>query len=141
MPKKSNTPTYTSWVEMRRRCRSGHRADSHWYQGRGISVCDAWNSYDQFLADMGERPPGTTLDRVDNSGGYSPENCRWADAGVQARNRRSSRLIEFSGITQTLEEWSRQTGIKVPCLRYRLGKGWPLERAFGEPAMLGRNGH
>lgn len=86
----TDSPTYVSWVEMRRRCRSDrHRAE---YRDRGITVCERWRKFENFLADMGERPDGLTLDRIDNDGNYEPGNCRWATPDQQSRNRRSVKL-------------------------------------------------
>lgn len=83
------TPTYSTWRSMKKRCLNpGHRSWPH-YGGRGITICDAWlESFDAFLADMGERPDGTTLDRINPDGNYEPGNCRWATVLEQRHNRR-----------------------------------------------------
>ena len=86
------SPTYSSWQSMLMRCRYPDRDVTDKYINRGISVCDRWLDFNNFLADMGERPAGTTIDRKDNSKGYSPENCQWSTTISQARNRRNARL-------------------------------------------------
>jgi hypothetical protein len=87
------SPEYTVWAGMHARCRD---ATNQVYGGGGVRVCSRWRSFGAFLADMGPRPPGSTLDRRDNSKGYSPDNCRWATTKQQARNRRVNRLDEAS---------------------------------------------
>lgn len=86
------TPTYNSWSAMWTRCTSTKHKQFNDYGGRGITVCDAWQSFDEFLKDMGERPAGRTIDRIDNDKGYSGGNCRWATRAEQARNKRTTRI-------------------------------------------------
>lgn len=128
------SPTYKVWRSMLDRVdgRFGTDAQKRNYAGRGISVCGRWRAFEHFLADMGERPLGTSLDRINNAGPYSPENCRWATPTEQARNRRSDRLVEHRGELLTIAEWSDRTGIDATTIRHRLRSGWPPERALEE---------
>lgn len=83
-----SSPTYVSWSRMMQRCNDPNSNRWSLYGGRGITVCPQWRTFQGFLADMGERPPGKTLDRINVDGNYEPDNCRWATASEQARNRR-----------------------------------------------------
>ena len=118
------------------RCgRPSHRFFHH-YGGRGISVCDRWKTYDNFLADMGRRPSDKhSLDRIDNNGNYEPNNCRWATSVTQLRNRRANRMITFNGRTMCIAEWSEETGLSSAAITQRIdGLGWSIENALTIPA-------
>jgi hypothetical protein len=127
-------PLYRTWVGMRFRCRNpGHAAYGR-YGGRGISVCDRWNDFWLFVEDMGERPEGHTLDRIDNDGNYEPENCRWADARSQNRNTILNRIVRGpSGESLTVIEWSEKSGLKYSTILERLKRGWTEEEAVTVP--------
>jgi hypothetical protein len=84
----ADTRTYESWRKMRRRCTQTNFIDYPNYGGRGITICASWNDFANFLADMGERPEGHSLDRINNNGNYEPDNCRWATPAQQSANRR-----------------------------------------------------
>lgn len=87
------TPTYVSWAHMLQRCENEDNRAYADYGGRGITVCERWHTFDNFLADMGEKPVGLTLDRIDNDRGYEPGNCRWATRAVQNTNQRRNRRM------------------------------------------------
>lgn len=110
--------------------------DRHYpnWGGRGITVCERWqgeSGFANFLADMGERPPGRTLDRVDNDKGYCKENCRWATSKEQRRNSRQNTFVTWQGRTQCVADWAKELGMSSEVLLNRLQK-WPLERAMTE---------
>jgi len=102
-------------------------------------VCERWlESFENFLADMGERPAGMTLDRYpDKNGNYEPGNVRWATDEKQSNNRRTNRLMTMNGETMTLSQWSRRTGIPQGTLRSRYERGWPVEKILTKQMKRG----
>lgn len=127
----SKHPLYKRWQSMLQRCYYPKHVAFWRYGGAGISVCERWHSFPQFLEDMGEAPSGMSLERIDNTKGYSPENCRWATRIEQGRNTTTNRLITFDGRTQCLKAWANEIGITVPSLRNRLDR-WPIESAMSK---------
>lgn len=127
---------WSAWRNMHGRCENSKREDYHRYGGRGIKVCERWNSFENFLADMGKRPDGLTLERKDNDGDYEPDNCRWATKVEQARNRCNTKWHTLNGESKTIREWCEQFGISRDAVRSRLESGWDLERALTEPIAL-----
>jgi hypothetical protein len=128
------TRMYSIWLSMNSRCTNPRV--HHWdrYGGRGITVCERWRrSFENFLADMGEPPDGCTLDRIDNDGPYSPENCRWATQAEQRRNTSRARLLTYQDRTQPEVEWAEELGIGVGTLRSRINRGWTVERSLTQP--------
>lgn len=114
------SPEYHSWSSMIQRCTNSKRRSYQHYGGRGIKVCDRWLKFENFLADMGPRPPNTTLDRVNNDKDYTPQNCRWADTRTQARNSSQAVRVTISGVTRLLLDWCEQYQISVNTVRHRV---------------------
>jgi hypothetical protein len=104
----SRTRIYRTWANMMSRCRGHGEKWQRDYVERGITVCERWQTFANFFADMGECPPGMTLDRIDNDLGYSPENCRWADRVTQQNNTRELRSTNKSGVRGVC--WDRRAG-------------------------------
>lgn len=124
------TATYNTWRSMLERCENPRSIGYANYGGRGISVCQQWHSFREFLADMGERPAGTELDRTDNSRGYTPDNCRWVPRSTNALNRRNANMITLGDKTQNLSVWARDTGLSRSTIRKRLARGLSPEKAL-----------
>jgi hypothetical protein len=101
----TGTPMYNAWKTMRARCRNPNNKKYPRYGGRGITICERWDSFENFRDDMGERPEGATLDRIDNDGNYEPENCRWTCQKKQQRNRGNNHLLTIYGKTMSMAEW------------------------------------
>jgi len=129
--KGSMTPEYRSWSSLRNRCNNPRNSAYSRYGGRGIKCDPAWDSFEAFLIDMGERPsPKHSLDRIDNEKGYSKNNCRWATKQEQSSNRQHIRMIKWEGTLHTLSQLAWYVGIKPATLRARLKiHGWSLKDA------------
>jgi hypothetical protein len=127
------SPEWLAWCSMIRRCTMPSQDSYPLYGGRGIKVCDRWRHFEAFLADMGPKPAGLTLERKDSNKDYEPGNCRWATTKEQARNTSRSRRLTHDGVTLTVVEWEERTGIPSSVIRGRIDKlGWPVCRALTE---------
>ncbi len=126
------TPEYQAWKNMRRRCYEPTNKRYARYGGRGITVCERWAEFANFLADMGRRPgPGFSIERIDVHGNYEPTNCRWATQKEQCRNRTSNRIVLFQGQRMTLVEAAERSGLSYAVVRARLSRlGWDLDDAL-----------
>lgn len=121
---------YVAWVNMRQRCRNPHLKDFASYGKRGLAFDRRWESFEAFSADMGEPPPGMTLERRDTMGDYGPTNCQWATRGDQALKKRTCVRYTFQGRSLTLPEWARELGVHRITLLKRLQGGMPIDVAF-----------
>lgn len=133
----SSSPTYKSWHTMMQRCNNPNNTQYKDYGGRGITVCERWFVFKNFLADMGVRPEGMTLDRKNNSKGYTPRNCKWSTRSEQQRNRRNNNVWAYKGEHKTVAEWAEQLGMKRHSLYMRVAVyGWTTKQALTTPPML-----
>lgn len=126
----SKDALHVIWRMILNRCNNPKSDKYKDYGGRGITVDPSWLSFEQFKADMGERPEGFTVERKDNDAGYSKENCVWADAKTQARNRRSTKLIEFNGQSKVLKDWAAAYGVNYSTAKGRYARGLPFEKVL-----------
>jgi hypothetical protein len=128
------TASYRSWAAMLQRCRDQDPESPNFktYAARGITVDPKWEEFKGFYEDMGDRPEGCTLDRVDFNKGYYKENCRWATLDVQANNKRNARMLTLNGETLTLEKWSEKLGIAKSTIHCRLRDGRTVEEALSQ---------
>lgn len=129
----NRSTAYSVWDSMKQRCLNPKNASYKNYGGRGITICERWMDFENFLADMGQPPKGQWLERIDNNGPYSPENCRWATPSQQNRNTRRNHYIEHNGQRKLVVEWAEESGINKGALLMRIRKGWSMERALSEP--------
>lgn len=131
--RRDESKTYMIWKRMKGRCSNKNVKEYKNYGGRGIEVCERWNDFAKFLEDMGERPEGMSIDRIDNNKGYSPDNCQWASRKTQNSNKRNNVLMTSHGITLTAKAWSEKLGISYQTLMSRIRYGWTHERILSEP--------
>ena len=129
----SRSRWYNIWKQIVKRCTDPK--DPAWdrYGGRGITVCDRWRDPASFLSDMGEPPPGLSIDRINNNAGYSPENCRWASQRQQCRNKRNNIRVERNGQTMCLTEAAELAGLPPRAVLDRVRLGWSFDRALSTP--------
>jgi hypothetical protein len=126
--------TYNSWKGMLRRCFAPNDKRFKDYGGRGITVCDDWRVFENFLADMGPRPDHSySLDRKDVNGNYEPSNCRWVIRKVNDRNKRETIYIEFRGVRKPLIDWCELLGKPYDTVIQRIKTGWSHEEALSTP--------
>lgn len=131
------TPTYRTWQAMMTRCYNPSVKSWKDYGGRGIKVCDGWHYFENFLAYMGERPAGMTIERNDSNSDYAPGNCRWATRVEQNRNTSRNVWVQFQGARITQVEFAEKVGLKNSTVSYRLRKGWTPEQVASIPPYVG----
>jgi hypothetical protein len=125
----SKSGTYRTWKHMMARCYNKKDARYKYYGGRGVSICERWQDFVAFYEDMGDKPDGYSIERIDNNGNYEPSNCEWATIAEQNRNNRRTVKIEYDGQTRCMSEWARLLGVPKMTFSYRI-KTKPLDAAF-----------
>ena len=118
---------------MIQRCKNPNNEQYRDYGARGIKVCDRWKTFSNFIKDMGAKPHGFTLERRDNSKGYSPSNCHWATRSENNNNKRNCIMLSRGGVTATAAQWSRKSPVTYRAFHKRIGRGWTLEQALTVP--------
>jgi hypothetical protein len=127
----TKTPIYGIWHTMMQRCYDKNTESYPRYGGRGINVCDKWQSFEGFYEDMGDKPKGMSLERLDNNGDYCLENVIWADYKTQANNRRSNVVLEHNGKKQTMQQWCDELNLKIGTVWARLNTyGYSVDKAL-----------
>lgn len=127
---KSKEPTYSVWSGMLNRCRNPNSPKFYSHGGRGITVCDKWLEFEEFYADMGDKPEGCSLDRIDNSKGYCKENCRWATPKQQARNTRANKILTWNDEKLCVAEWAEKLNMSPKLIYQRMANGWSVGRTL-----------
>ena len=140
----SRTPLYNVWRNIHQKCMNPNSPQYKYYGGRGICVCDEWKSdFTIFYnwAHSNGYHDGLTIDRIDNNGNYTPDNCRWVTMKEQSINKRNTVMLEYNGITKSIKEWSDEFGFKREVLRSRLKHGWSVKDALTMPSSLHNKRH
>ena len=136
---RTRTPEYEAWYGIRSRCANTSRHNYARYGGRGIRVCERWMKFENFLADMGQRPSAAhSLDRIDNDGNYEPTNCRWATRQEQQRNTSHSRKVNVAGVIASVAEHAERAGLPAMAVIKRLDRGWDAVDALSKPLRVTR---
>lgn len=136
----TKTPEHDTWIGMRQRCENPNFPKYEYYGGRGIKVCDRWRDFANFYADMGPRPHGLTLERIDNDGDYTPDNCRWATRKDQMRNQRITRRVTIDGKTYVAADLADQSGLKTDTIVERAKRGLSLADVIAPEKMVFHEG-
>jgi len=135
--RQTGSPEYKAWDSLRQRCMNPNDASYEWYGAKGVRVCERWNDFANFLADMGRKPSSKhSIDREDSNGNYEPNNCRWATGIEQARNRSNNRNVLAY---RTLKEAAEAVGISYVTVKSRLGYGWSIDDALNRPVNAARS--
>lgn len=132
-PSSGRSRVYNSWAKMKARCLNPKIDCWAYYGGRGITVCERWMEFDKFYEDMGDRPMGTTLDRINTNLGYFKENCRWSTRKEQMHNTRRNKWIEYGGLRLTISQWAIHLKYSRNALMTRLKSGWSMEKIVNTP--------
>lgn len=134
----SHTVEHNTWNGMLERCRNPKQKSYARYGGRGIKVCERWLKFENFYADMGPRPSKKhSINRKDNDGNYTPQNCEWTVKKQQARNTSTNRFLTYKGRTQCVAAWAEEFGLGTHTIRDRLNAGWSVDRAISTPNNQG----
>jgi len=132
------SPTRSTWQNMIQRCSNPRAINYSQYGVRGIHVCDRWRKFTNFNADMGDKPAGKELDRIDNDKGYEPGNCRWASHKENSRNRRDNVRLTHNGETMTISGWAERLGVRNTVIHGRIKAGYPIDRVLGDKMKVHR---
>lgn len=133
---KKPTSIYGSWQSMHKRCYNLNFKQFNDYGGRGIKVCERWHNFENFLDDMSESwSKGLEIDRIDNDGDYTLDNCKWSTRYQQSRNKRNNVWLTLGDRTQILADWAREIGLNPQTIQDRIAYGWSVQRALTTPSL------